>query len=113
MEITAKTNQELTKIYQHCSDQRAWAARDNARQGRPTLGSKLENGAKRTMALVMDEMVARGTSPVTYGPAAPYVARKAGKSMAARFAGKCGTCSGDIAKGEQIRFDGKAHHGSC
>jgi len=33
--------------------------------------------------------------------------------MISKFEGRCGTCGGPIHKGDEIHYDGKAHHIEC
>lgn len=72
-------------------------------------GPKFADGA-RSMAMAFEvEMIERGFMAARPAPVAVAIAPK-GKVMAARFAGRCADCGEAIAKGESIRFDGKAHH---
>jgi hypothetical protein len=100
IQIAGRSDAELVTLYKDSARRWAWAANDNRGHSSP-----MERTNRRTMDAALAELTDRGIDPRT-------AAAKPGKVMAARFAGTC-TCGGHIAKGDTIRFDGKAHHTGC
>jgi hypothetical protein len=103
VEIAGRTDADLIALLKSASSTWSYARRDNGYRS----SSPMERSSARTAQAAREEMARRGIEIATR-PAAELAPK--GKVMAARFAGTCADCGGHIAKGETIRFDGKAHH---